>query len=68
MLKDINPTTTAAWKALSAHFNETKGRTLKELFANDPKRFEKFSVKVSDDLLIDYSKNIIDEIINEFSS
>ena len=61
MLKDINPTTTAAWKALSAHFNETKGRTLKELFANDPKRFEKFSVKVSDDLLIDYSKNIIDE-------
>lgn len=61
MLKDINPTTTAAWKALSAHFNETKGRTLKELFANDPKRFEKFSVKVSDDLLIDYSKNIIDD-------
>ena len=34
---------------------------LRGAHANDPKRFEKFSVKVSDDLLIDYSKNIIDE-------
>lgn len=61
MFKDINPTTTAAWKALSQHFEETKGRTLKELFAADPQRFDKYSVKVSDDLLIDYSKNLVDE-------
>lgn len=35
MLKNVNPTKTQAWKDLLAHFNETKGRTLKDLFASD---------------------------------
>ncbi len=60
MLKDVNPTKTAAWKALSEHFAATKGRTIKELFAADPDRFAKFSLRLNDDLLLDYSKNIID--------
>ncbi len=60
MLKDINPTTTAAWQALSAHFATTKSRTIKELFAADPDRFNKFSLRLGDDLLVDFSKNIVD--------
>ena len=60
MLKDVNPTKTAAWKALSEHFAATKGRTIKELFAADPDRFAKFSLRLNDDLLLDYSKNISD--------
>ncbi|MBO8415814.1 MAG: glucose-6-phosphate isomerase [Proteobacteria bacterium] len=61
MFKDINPTKTAAWKALSEHFAQTKGRTIKELFAADPERFKKFSLALGDDLLVDFSKNIVDE-------
>ncbi len=61
MLKDINPTKTAAWQALSEHFAQTKGRTIQELFAADPERFKKFSLSLGDDLLVDFSKNIIDE-------
>lgn len=60
MLKDLKPTATKAWQELEAHFTENKNRTLKELFSKDPARFEKFSLKVSDDFLIDYSKNIVD--------
>ena len=61
MLKSINPTKTAAWKALETHFDEMKDVTLKELFAKDSARFDKFSVNFSDDLLLDYSKNFITE-------
>ena len=62
MLKNVNPTTTKAWKALEEHFAQTKGRTLKELFAADPKRFEEFSLSVGNgDILADYSKNLIDK-------
>ena len=62
MLKNVNPTTTKAWKALEEHFAQTKGRTLKELFAADPKRFEEFSLSVGDgDIVVDYSKNLIDK-------
>ncbi len=61
MLKNINPTTTKAWQALSEHFNQTKNRTLKDLFANDSQRFDNFSLKVGDELLADLSKNLIDK-------
>jgi glucose-6-phosphate isomerase len=49
-------TESAAWKALDAHFASTKKQTMRELFADDSRRFEKFSVTL-DDLLFDYSKN-----------
>lgn len=62
MLKNVNPTSTQAWKALTEHFNQTSGRTLKSLFDADPKRFEAFSLTVGNgDIVADYSKNLIDE-------
>ncbi|MFZ9686959.1 MAG: glucose-6-phosphate isomerase [Chitinophagaceae bacterium] len=54
----IDPTTTAAWKKLSAHAEKMKQSHLKDLFKNDKQRFEKFHVD-QDGLLFDYSKNII---------
>ncbi|RQW61062.1 glucose-6-phosphate isomerase [Vibrio viridaestus] len=59
MLKNINPTETAAWKALTAHFEQTKDTQLKDLFAQEPNRFDAFSKRFGDDILIDYSKNLI---------
>ncbi len=60
MFPTINPTATAAWKELESYFKTFKGKQMKDLFANDPKRFEKYSVKF-EDILVDFSKNIIDD-------
>ncbi len=57
------PTQLPAWKKLALHRGEMTGRSMRELFAEDPGRFEKFSLQL-DDLLFDYSKNrITDETI-----
>ncbi|MBV1840290.1 glucose-6-phosphate isomerase [Photobacterium ganghwense] len=61
MLKDINPTQTDAWKALTAHFEDAQDLQLSELFANDSERFTKFSATFGADILLDYSKNLITE-------
>ena len=62
MLHNVNPSKTAAWKNLQSHFEQTRGRTIKELFAADPQRFDKFSLTIGNgDLVADYSKNLIDE-------
>lgn len=62
MLKNVNPTKTQAWKALSEHFEQTKARTLKDLFAADANRFNEFSLSVGNgDIVADYSKNLIDQ-------
>jgi glucose-6-phosphate isomerase len=53
-------TESAAWKALEEHHQEVAGLHMRDLFANDPKRFETFSLRV-DDILFDYSKNRITE-------
>lgn len=58
-MKNINPTQTKAWKALEAHFAANKDRQLSELFAADPARFDKFSTTYKDNILVDYSKNLI---------
>ncbi len=60
MLPTVNPTQTAAWKALELHFEEIKDRQMTNLFAQDSTRFEKFSTKF-EKILVDYSKNRIDE-------
>ncbi|UCA11702.1 glucose-6-phosphate isomerase [Aeromonas enteropelogenes] len=60
-MKNINPTQTQAWQALEAHFAANKETRLKELFAQDPKRFDKFSLTFGGDILVDYSKNLITE-------
>ncbi|MCJ2378823.1 glucose-6-phosphate isomerase [Vibrio sp. ZSDZ34] len=61
MLKNINPTQTQAWKALTAHFESAQDMDMKALFAQDADRFGKFSTKFGSDILIDYSKNLINE-------
>jgi len=58
MLPKINPTTTNAWYLLQQHFAEIKTVRLKELFKTDPDRFKKYSL-CTDELVFDYSKNII---------
>jgi len=61
MLKNINPTQTQAWNALTAHFESAQDMDLKALFAQDPARFENFSARFGNDILVDYSKNLINE-------
>ncbi|MDC5804283.1 glucose-6-phosphate isomerase [Vibrio europaeus] len=61
MLKNINPTQTQAWNALTAHFESAQDMDLKDLFAQDSARFDKFSTRFGNDILIDYSKNLINE-------
>lgn len=58
-MKNINPTTTAAWKELQAHYDEIKDTHLTDLFKND-KRAEDFSI-LWDTFYVDYSKNRITE-------
>ncbi len=53
-------TQTTAWRALAAHREETGDRPMSSLFAADPARFERFSVRGAG-LFLDYSKNRIDE-------
>jgi glucose-6-phosphate isomerase len=49
-----------AWSALSRHHAEIASATLRQLFAADPQRFAKFSLR-QDDLLLDFSKNRVTE-------
>ena len=58
MFPSVHPTTTAAWKKLQAHIQYMQDASMKEMFADDPDRFSKFSI-FTDDLVFDYSKNII---------
>src|SRR5690606_42141643 len=60
MFPKINPTKTNAWKALVAHQKEMNEVQMKDLFKQNPKRFEKMSLYFGD-ILFDYSKNIISE-------
>ncbi|UUA74337.1 glucose-6-phosphate isomerase [Cellvibrio sp. QJXJ] len=55
---DVRPTELPSWKVLEAHAAQMKSRHLKELFAVDDQRFEKFSLQLSP-FLFDYSKNLI---------
>ncbi len=59
MLKKINPVRTGTWKKLAEHYLVMKDRHMHDMFAEDPERFEKFSLRFGD-FLLDYSKNRID--------
>jgi len=59
-MRNINPTTTDAWKKLEAHFEEFKGRHMRDMFATDAERFDKMHIEWKD-LLVDFSKNRLDE-------
>ncbi|HEY0730888.1 MAG TPA: glucose-6-phosphate isomerase [Chitinophagaceae bacterium] len=58
MFPKINPSETTAWKELEGHADQMKQVHMKDLFKNDPDRFKKFSFCLND-LVIDFSKNII---------
>ncbi len=51
----MKPTESPAWRALAAHAEAVRPQHLRDLFANDPQRFQKFSLR-QDGLLLDYSK------------
>ena len=57
MTTSIDPTTTSAWSALSAH-HKALTPNLREWFAADPERAQKFSF-TADELHVDLSKNLI---------
>jgi glucose-6-phosphate isomerase len=62
MIPKINPTETNAWKKLETYYNEFNGKHIKELFENDPTRFQKYSLKF-EDFLVDFSKNRVDDTV-----
>jgi glucose-6-phosphate isomerase len=57
-LNKTNPTQTAAWQKLQAHFEANKDLRMQDLFAEDAQRVEKFHLHWKD-FLLDYSKNRI---------
>jgi glucose-6-phosphate isomerase len=61
MLPKVNPTTTQAWFLLKKHYeDEMNRRHMRDMFAAEPDRFNKFSIRFGD-ILFDYSKNIINQ-------
>jgi glucose-6-phosphate isomerase len=63
MLKKIDPTKTRSWRLLSEHYRELKTVHMRDLFKEDPGRFDKFSIRFND-ILVDYAKNrITDETL-----
>ncbi|PYF76060.1 glucose-6-phosphate isomerase [Pedobacter nutrimenti] len=60
MLPTINFTETNAYKYLADHFISINEKSLKDLFNEDPARFEKFSL-IFEDILLDFSKNRMDD-------
>lgn len=53
-------TTLPAWQALRQHREDMAGFSMREAFASDPERFQRFSLD-SCGLLLDYSKNLIND-------
>lgn len=60
-MQHINPTTTPAWQALEMHKQQQQDVTIAQLFAKDKARFEHYSLAFNDEMLVDFSKNQIDQ-------
>ncbi|XWY22355.1 glucose-6-phosphate isomerase [Bisgaard Taxon 45] len=56
-MKNINPTTTDAWKALQQHQKKQGEVTIQQLFAQEKDRFANYSLSFDDEILVDFSKN-----------
>lgn len=56
-LPKVNPSQTAAWQQIQLHFEKMQATSMKDLFASDANRAEKFHIQWND-FLVDYSKNI----------
>ena len=50
----------SSWKEIGNHSNKISEKSLNEIFIDDKDRFNKFSIQ-ENDLLLDYSKNHIDD-------
>ena len=59
-LPKVNPSQTAAWQQIQSHFEKMQAISMKDLFASDANRAEKFHIQWND-FLVDYSKNIINQ-------
>ena len=53
-------TATSPWKALEAHADAMRPVSLRDLFREQPNRFDAFSID-DDDLLLDFSKNRVND-------
>ena len=53
-------TRSPAWKALKTHHKQMAGAHMRDLFTQDARRFDKYTLRFND-LLLDYSKNIIND-------
>ncbi|AGF71854.1 glucose-6-phosphate isomerase [Corynebacterium halotolerans] len=53
-------TSSEEWKYLETHFEQKQTQTLRELFASDPERVEKYTFDAAG-LHVDLSKNLIDD-------
>lgn len=60
-MKNINPTSTKAWQALLQHQQEVKDVTIQQLFAQEADRFDHYSLKFNQDILVDFSKNRLNQ-------
>ena len=58
-MKKINPTQTSAWQALTAH--QAENLTIAQLFQANPQRFSQYHVNFEDQILVDFSKNAVNE-------
>ncbi|MCQ2913693.1 MAG: glucose-6-phosphate isomerase [Alphaproteobacteria bacterium] len=54
MLTELN-----SWKKLEEDYKNIRGKHMRDMFKENPTRFEQFSISLND-LLVDYSKNRID--------
>jgi glucose-6-phosphate isomerase len=54
-----SPTSFPSWKSLTEHKKQLENVHMRDLFSQDPKRFERFSLGFKDDILVDFSKNIL---------
>ena len=61
MMHNINPTTTAAWQALEQHKQQQQDVTISQLFEQDKQRFDHYSLAFNNDILVDFSKNPINQ-------
>lgn len=60
-MQNINPTKTQSWLSLENHKNTRP--TIAQLFLQDNERFNKFSLKFNDLMLVDFSKNAVSDAV-----
>lgn len=56
----LDVTTLPAWQALRQHRQAMQDFSMRDAFASDAKRFERFSMSTSG-IFLDYSKNLLSE-------